>query len=143
MKLLTKRCGMTLIDTNAYTAFKRGNADALEITQRSPQLALPIIVVGELLAGFAAGQREKQNKQELEQFLASPRVTLLAIDKKTTEFYASIYASLRAKGQPIPTNDLWIAALALQHNAPLFSFDAHFQSITGLTVDDNATALGL
>jgi tRNA(fMet)-specific endonuclease VapC len=130
---------MILIDTNAYTAFKRGDADALEIIQRAPQLALPIIVVGELLAGFAAGGREEKNKQELELFLASARVTGLLIDKHTTESYAKIYASLRAKGQPIPTNDLWIAALA----TALFSFDAHFQNVTGLTIGNNATLLGL
>jgi tRNA(fMet)-specific endonuclease VapC len=134
---------MILIDTNAYTAFKRGLTEAVDIIQRSPQIALPIIVIGELLAGFAAGQREEKNKQELELFLASPRVTFLAIDKQTTEFYASVYASLRSKGQPIPTNDLWIAALALQHGAVLFSFDAHFQHITCLTVDNDATSLGL
>jgi tRNA(fMet)-specific endonuclease VapC len=140
---LTKPFGMILIDTNAYTAFKRGDADALEIIQRAPQFALPIIVVGELLAGFAAGGREEKNKQELELFLASARVTVLLIDKQTTESYAKIYASLRAKGQPIPTNDLWIAALALQHNTALFSFDAHFQNVTGLTIGNNATSLGL
>jgi tRNA(fMet)-specific endonuclease VapC len=134
---------MILIDTNAYTAFKRSSPEAIHVIQNAPQLALPIIVVGELLAGFAAGQREQKNKQELEQFLASSRVALLLADKKTTEFYANIYASLRAKGQPIPTNDLGIAALALQYNSPLFSFDSHFQNVTGLTVGDNATALGL
>jgi tRNA(fMet)-specific endonuclease VapC len=134
---------MILIDTNAYTAFKRGLTEAVDIIQRSPQIALPIIVIGELLAGFAAGQREEKNKQELELFLASPRVILLIVDKKTTEFYASIYASLRAKGQPIPTNDLWITALALQHSTPLFSFDKHFQNVMGLTIGENATALGL
>jgi tRNA(fMet)-specific endonuclease VapC len=104
---------MILIDTNAYTAFKRGSPEAVDIIQRSPQIAFPIIVIGELLAGFAAGQREEKNKGELELFLAPPRVTLFIVDKKTTEFYANIYASLSAKGQPIPTNDLWIAALAL------------------------------
>jgi tRNA(fMet)-specific endonuclease VapC len=134
---------MILIDTNAYTAFKRNLPEAVQVIQNAPKLGLPIIVVGELLAGFAAGQREQKNKQELEQFLASPRVTVLSIDKKTTEFYASIYASLRAKGQPIPTNDLWIAALALQHSASLFSFDAHFQNIIGLTVGTNTKAFGL
>ncbi len=143
LKLLTKPCGMILIDTNAYTAFKRGDAAALEVIQRAPQLALPVIVIGELLAGFAAGQKEERNKQELEAFLASARVKVLTIDRQTTNFYARIYASLRAKGQPIPTNDLWIAALALQHNAALFSFDAHFSNITGLQVGITATQLGL
>jgi tRNA(fMet)-specific endonuclease VapC len=134
---------MILIDTNAYTAFKRGDTNALNVIQRAPKLALPIIVIGELLAGFAAGQKEHSNKQELELFLASTRVSVLIVDKQTTEFYAKIYASLRAKGQPIPTNDLWITALALQHNATLFSFDAHFSNIAGLHVGATATQLGL
>lgn len=89
-------------------------------------------MLGELLAGFVAGTREAVNRQELATFLASQRVILFGLDEKTAEFYATVYRNLRRKGRPIPTNDMWIAATALQHGLAVFSFDSHFQHIDGL-----------
>jgi tRNA(fMet)-specific endonuclease VapC len=123
-----------LLDTNAYAALKRGHAEAIRIVQRAPFIAISSTVLGELLGGFAFGTREAQNRQELEMFLASPRVTLHSIDRATAERYAVLFASLRAAGTPIPTNDLWIAASALQHALVLFTFDAHFRNVPGLRV---------
>ena len=100
------------------------------------------VVIGELLAGFAVGSREAQNRNELQQFLASARVVVVAADERTAAYYATVYRGLRAKGRPIPTNDMWIAALALQHGCALFSFDGHFQSIDGLIVGTTAAELG-
>jgi tRNA(fMet)-specific endonuclease VapC len=121
-----------LLDTNGYTAFKQAQPDAVEVFQRAARLALSSVVLGELLAGFAVGSREAQNRAELQQFLASDRVYLLVVDDGTAAFYAKIYSQLRKKGRPIPTNDLWIAASALQHGYALFSYDAHFEQIEGL-----------
>jgi predicted nucleic acid-binding protein len=121
-----------LLDTNGYTAFKQAQPDAVDIVQRAARLALSSVVLGELLAGFAVGSREAQNRAELQQFLASDRVYLLLIDDGTAAFYANVYSQLRKKGRPIPTNDLWIAASALQHGYALFSYDAHFKHIDGL-----------
>jgi predicted nucleic acid-binding protein len=132
-----------LIDTNAYTAFKQGLPDAIAVVQRAPQLLISSIVIGELLAGFAVGSRETQNRDELDQFLASVRVVVVGADERTAAYYATVYRSLRAKGRPIPTNDMWIAATALQHGSALFSFDGHFQSIDGLIVGATAVELGL
>ncbi|PDW00398.1 type II toxin-antitoxin system VapC family toxin [Candidatus Chloroploca asiatica] len=123
-----------MLDTNAYTAFKLGQAEALEIIQRAPVLTLSSIVIGELLAGFAIGSREAQNRAELQQFLASPRVSIRPIDDRTAQYYARIYRILKQKGKPIPTNDMWIAASALQTGCALFSFDGHFQHIDGLVL---------
>lgn len=132
-----------LIDTNAYAAFKQGLPDAVDIIQRAPELVLCSIVIGELLAGFAVGSREAKNRNELQQFLASARVAVVAADEQTAAHYATVYRSLRMKGRPIPTNDLWIAATALQHSCVLFSYDGHFQAVDGLIVGATTTALGM
>lgn len=123
-----------LLDSNGYTAFKRGDAGAIEIVQRADRLRMTPIVLGELLAGFGLGRRESVNRRELAEFLSSPRVDVLAVDESTAEHYRNVYRTLRIKGKPIPTNDLWIAAGALQHDCALFSHDAHFRHIEGLTV---------
>lgn len=121
-----------LIDTNAYTAFMRGDRDVVEAISHAERLYLSSTVLGELLAGFAAGTRQAQNRAELARFLESPRVEVLPVTGDTADSYALIYAALRRKGQPIPTNDLWIAASALQHGAALLTLDAHFSHVDGL-----------
>jgi tRNA(fMet)-specific endonuclease VapC len=121
-----------LLDTNAYSAFKQGRDEAREIIRRADRLAISSIVLGELLGGFAAGSRDAHNRKELVEFLASPRVHTLPVTGATADYYARIYATLRRKGRPIPTNDLWIAASALEHGHGLFSYDAHFAEIDGL-----------
>jgi tRNA(fMet)-specific endonuclease VapC len=132
-----------LLDTNAYVAFKQGQPDAVEIVQRATHLALSSIVLGELLAGFAVGSREAKNRTELQQFLASDRVHILLVDDVTAAYYATVYRSLRSKGRPIPTNDMWIAASVLQHGYALFSYDGHFQHVDGLLVGATPTELML
>ena len=121
-----------LLDTNAYTAFMLGAAEVIEVIAHADQLFLTPIVLGELLGGFAAGTREPKNRAELARFLDSPRVEVLVVTAQTADSYALVYAGLRRKGQPIPTNDLWIAASALEHCAALLTRDAHFSHIDGL-----------
>lgn len=123
-----------LLDTNAYSAFKRNVTEAVEIIRHTPLIGISSIVLGELMGGFAAGGREAINRHELEQFLDSKRVRALDIEKATAECYAIIYRSLRQKGQPIPTNDMWIAATALQHGLALFTYDSHFRYVDGLSI---------
>lgn len=123
-----------ILDTNAYAAFKRGDAVAIDIVQRAARIGLPAVVLGELLGGFAIGSKEATNRAELQQFLANPRVSILNVDEATSDHYASVYRVLRGKGQPIPTNDMWIAAVTLQHGYALFSYDAHFRAVDGLRV---------
>jgi tRNA(fMet)-specific endonuclease VapC len=121
-----------LLDTNAYTAFMLGSTEVLEVIAHAERLYLNSIVLGELLGGFAAGTRESKNRAELARFLDSPRVDVLSVTAQTADSYALIYAGLRRKGQPIPTNDLWIAASALEHGAALLTRDVHFSQIDGL-----------
>jgi predicted nucleic acid-binding protein len=120
------------IDTNAYVAFKRGDAEIIDVLQHAPSIVMCTTVLGELLGGFAAGNREHSNRSELTQFLSTPRVKVVPALTATADLYALVYAALRRKGQPIPSNDLWIAASCLEHGAALLTFDAHFQNIDGL-----------
>ncbi len=122
------------IDTNVYSAFLRGDAVAARVLRVADEIHVPLIVFAELLGGFAAGTQAPRNRERLARFMASPRVQLLKPDEKTAEHYADAYATLRRQGTPIPGNDLWIAALARQHRLPLFSFDAHFGAVPGLTL---------
>ncbi len=123
-----------LIDTSAYAAFKRGEPDAIAVLRHAPEIGLCSTALGELLAGFACGSRTARNRRELAEFIASPRVRQLPVDAETAEHYAVLFAGLRRKGRPIPTNDLWIAAVALQHGFAVFSVDAHFREMENLIV---------
>ena len=124
-----------MLDTSGYSAFKRGQEGALRAIQTHAEILIPTIVLGELLGGFAVGSREDANRRDLDQFLDSPRVAVVPIGPDTAERYASIYARLRAAGRPIPTNDLWIAASAMEHGARLLTLDEHFQHVTEILLD--------
>ena len=121
-----------VLDTNAYTAFMLGTAEVVEVVAHAEKLFVTSIVLGELLAGFAAGTREPKNRAELARFLDTPRVEILSVTAQTADSYALVYVALRRKGKPIPTNDLWIAASALEHGAALLTLDAHFSQVDGL-----------
>lgn len=121
-----------LLDTNAYAAFKRGNQEAVQILRYAETIGISAIVLGELLSGFEAGSREANNRRELTEFLESSRVTVLSVDDETAEFYAHTFQVLKRKGRPIPSNDLWIAATALQYGFAVFTYDEHFSEIEGL-----------
>lgn len=132
-----------VLDTNAYAAFKQGQAEAVDIVRRAGRIAVTSVVLGELLAGFAVRSREAKNRGELQQFLAANRVVVLLVDNVTAEYYATVYRAQRGKGRPIPTNDLWIAASALQHGFAIFSNAAHFKYIDGILVGSTSVELML
>lgn len=123
-----------LIDTNVYAAFKRGWSDARAVMDRAPTIGVSTVVIGELLGGFARGSRAERNRQELAEFIALPRVVVLPVDEQTAEYYARVYAGLSSAGHPIPTNDMWIAATAMQHGYDLSSYDSHFEAVEQLSV---------
>lgn len=126
-----------LIDTNAYAAFKQNNPGAVDIIRKSEFIGMNTIVLGELLGGFKGGSRETQNKNELDQFLDSPRVAIIQIDEETAEYYAGIYWTLKQKGKPVPVNDMWVAASAMRHGLSLFTYDEHFKNINGLILQNS------
>ena len=118
-----------LLDTSAYIAFLKGHPGIKQAIQKADEINLNPVVIGELLAGFMKGRRASQNREILQEFMESPRVRLMAIDEETSERYASIFNYLREKGTPVPTNDLWIAATAMQYGLRVVTTDRHFQQV--------------
>lgn len=121
-----------MIDTSAYSAFNRGDVRLKPYIVPNVSLLLPLIVVGELRAGFASGSRWQENEKLLRRFMDMPNVSMVTLKDQTTELFASLYAELRAAGTPMGTNDIWIAALAVEHEAELLTLDADFCRVPGL-----------
>jgi tRNA(fMet)-specific endonuclease VapC len=117
------------IDTNRYVDFAKGLPEAVDRLRRADEILVPFVVLGELRAGFAGGARTGENEANLVRFLDSRRVDLVFADEDTTHHYARLFHQLRRQGTPIPTNDLWIAALVVQHELHLFARDAHFDHL--------------
>ena len=122
-----------LLDSSAYTQLARGHRRIADLVRRSEEIVLSAIVVGELLYGYRHGTRTALNVMELDQFLANPYVTFAPVSRITADRYAGISAALRSKGRPLPTNDIWIAAHAMETGTDLISADGHFEHIDGLT----------
>lgn len=120
------------LDTNRYTDLCRGIVPVVETVERADEVWLPFIVLGELRAGFAVGSQGPRNEAVLRRFLLKPSVRVLYADEQTTHHYGSVYRQLRKQGTPIPTNDMWIAALVLQHSLVLCARDAHFDALPQL-----------
>jgi tRNA(fMet)-specific endonuclease VapC len=122
----------TALDTNRYVDLCSGVPATVELVSTSESVLLPFVVLAELRAGFALGRRGAENERVLRLFLLKPGVSVLYADEQTTHHYAAVFRQLRRQGTPIPTNDIWIAALALQHNVWLHDRDAHFDSLPQL-----------
>lgn len=123
------------IDTNAYTAYRRGDGEILRVLGGAGSIHLSLFVYAELLTGFRGGSREKENRTELEAFLNKPGVRLSLPTARTGEYFALIKNRLREIGRPIPINDVWIAAHCLELGARLITLDSHFGHIEGLRTD--------
>lgn len=121
------------LDTNRYTDFVRGDMSVAGTVEVADEVWLPFVVVGELRAGFAAGNQGPRNEASLLRFLLKPGVAILYADEQTTHHYANVYRQLRKQGTPIPTNDMWIAALVLQHSLALCARDVHFDALPQIT----------
>jgi len=121
-----------LLDTNAYSALKRGHAEVAQLVRASSELAFSTVVIGELQFGFRNGAKLDRNLAELDAFLENPRLLVLPVGRVTADRFGRIAAMLRKAGTPIPTNDIWIAAHAFESGAELLSFDAHFAAVPGL-----------
>ena len=120
------------LDTSAYSAFSRGDKRLRAWFTTDNDIIVPIIVVGELRAGFAAGGKYKENEELLQRFLDSANVYVKTITDKTTIIYSQIYLKLREKGKPIGTNDMWIAAIALEQDNELLTLDDDFTNVPDL-----------
>jgi tRNA(fMet)-specific endonuclease VapC len=120
------------VDSNRYTDFCRGIPEVVEVIESASEIFIPLIVLAEQRAGFANGSNREKNERVLTKFLNTEGVFILSPDEQTTFFYADLYSYLRKKGKPIPTNDIWIAALVLQHNVVLFDRDSDFDHLPQL-----------
>ena len=123
-----------VIDTNRYKDFCEGIDEAVNIIRKSSEIYIPFIVIAELRAGFAYGTRGPENEQILSRFLNKERVKTLFADDGTTFVYANLFRQLRTQGTPIPTNDLWISAMTVQHGLLLFTRDKHFKNLPQIPI---------
>jgi len=117
------------LDTNRYVDLCKGLVPTVDLVATADAVYLPFIVAGELRAGFALGRRSAENERVLRRFLQKDGVHLLFADEQTTFHYASVFRHLRQRGTPIPTGDMWIAALVLEHNLVLHARDEHFDRL--------------
>lgn len=123
-----------LLDTNAYTKYLRGDPRVLDALAGAGVVHMSVFVLGELFAGFRNGSMEKENRRILEAFLAKPAVRVLDATRETADYFGLIKSALKTSGQPIPLNDVWIAAHALETGSVLVTYDAHFAAVPGLRI---------
>ncbi len=121
-----------MLDTSAYVGFKRNAVEAVETVVKAELIVFSPVVMGELMFGFRNGTRFKENMDDLDRFLNHEAVDLLPIGKITSDRYSRIADNLKQQGTPIPTNDIWIAAQAMEQGAELITSDQHFEKINGL-----------
>ncbi len=121
-----------VLDTSAYARFRGGDERALAFIAAAEIVSLPVIVLGELEAAFSLGSRERENRAVLAEFLAETFVSILPVTPAVARHYGRLFAGLRRAGTPIPLNDLWIAATALDCGGHLLTYDADFARLTAL-----------
>jgi tRNA(fMet)-specific endonuclease VapC len=114
------------LDTSAYSQFQRGHAATVNLIQITRSISISAVVLGELHGGFRRGSHYMKNAQTLLGFMTSPRVNVLHVDATTADRYGQIQAYLLGIGTPLPTNDVWIAAHAMQHGLQVVTLDKHF-----------------
>lgn len=118
------------LDTNVVIDLLANDKRCIDVIRQFSQIAVPAIVLGELLYGAANSSREAANRTVIEQFIQGCRV--LPVDQGTSTHYASVRSALKEIGKPIPENDVWIAAIAVQYQTTLLTRDRHFQNVGGL-----------
>jgi tRNA(fMet)-specific endonuclease VapC len=120
------------LDTNRLTDLFRGDAELADRLGQCDEVWIPLVVLAEMKAGFLGGSQQSRNEAVLRTFLAKPTVGILLPARETAEHYARLFVQLKRAGTPIPDNDLWIAALALEHDLQLITRDEHFDQVPQL-----------
>ena len=124
-----------VLDTNAYCLCDTANDFALEIVQRAKKLFLPAIVYGELYYGFRYGTQFGKNLKRLDQFIDNFGVIVIDVNQDVARRFGDIYACLRKKGCPIPTNDIWISACCMSVGGTLLTADRHFEAVDQIATE--------
>ena len=117
------------LDTSAYSYLRRGYDEVANLVYRANWIGVPVTVIGELETGFRYGTRYESNVQHLDDFLRHPWVHIIDVDQEIAEIYGEFHANVLQEGNPIPTNDLWIAAATARVGATLVTFDKQFERI--------------
>lgn len=121
-----------VLDTNTYRLVMEGQHEAVRIIRTCDEVLMPVPVIAELRYGFLNGTKGRQNEAFLTRFLDAPRVEILVCDEDTTRHFATLKVQLKQRGTPIPINDVWIAALVLQHGGVLYTRDTDFDRLPQL-----------
>jgi tRNA(fMet)-specific endonuclease VapC len=120
------------LDTNRLTDLFQGDAELADRLGECDEVWIPLIVLAEMKAGFLGGSQQYRNETLLQTFLGKPTVGILLPARETAEQYARLFVQLKRAGTPIPDNDLWIAALVLEHDLQLITRDRHFERVPQL-----------
>jgi tRNA(fMet)-specific endonuclease VapC len=120
------------LDTNRLTDLFQGDGELADRLGECDEVWLPLVVLAEIKAGFYGGSQQHRNQLLLQSFLAQPTVGVLLPERQTAEHYARLFVQLKRAGTPIPDNDLWIAALVLEHDLQLITRDQHFERVPQL-----------
>jgi predicted nucleic acid-binding protein len=121
-----------LLDTNRLSDALAQVDEVLDLLESAEAIFVPVIALAEIRSGFLSGRRAAQNEARLQWLLSQDGIVTLGVDPPVSHRYAQIHQALRARGKPIPTSDLWIAAIALEHGVALYTRDAHFAEVPGL-----------
>lgn len=121
-----------LLDTSAYSGFRRGVSSVVEKISDSDSVLISPVMLGELMFGFRKGGKFEQNMRMLRRFLDHEAVEIAPLGEITADRYSRIVMQLKKDGSPIPINDVWIAAQAMEHGAELLTSDRHFEQVAGL-----------
>lgn len=127
-----ERVSRLVLDTSAYSHFRRGDAAVLDTLARAERVLIPVTVLGELEAAFELGARVRENRRALDDFLAEPFVDVVDTTASVARHYGRVFSALKRDGTPIPVNDIWIAAATLDCGGTLLTFDRDFERISGL-----------
>ena len=121
-----------LLDSNAYSRLMRGDDQTAAVVRDATAVLMSAVVIGELLYGFRNGSRFDRHATDLRSFLDNPYVSFVPVGAVTADRYSRITAGLRARGNPIPTSDVWVAAQAMETGVDLVSADRHFEAVDGI-----------
>jgi tRNA(fMet)-specific endonuclease VapC len=121
-----------ILDTNAYAHLLAGDDNVLGAVSSAETIYMSVFVLGELYAGFSGGVKKRENNETLQRFLMKSAVKILSASAETAEVFGQVKFNLKRSGTPLPINDLWIAAHALETGSVIVTYDTHFKSIPGL-----------
>lgn len=125
------------LDSNAYSAFMRGDERVLHTLAAVQRVYLPLFVIGELHYGFRGGSKLRENLLQLQRFVEKPTVEVWLPTEETAVIYGEVMDRLKRNGSLIPINDVWIASSTIESGSKLVTYDQHFISIPGLRLWNN------